>query len=429
MRRAPRATWRPLLERLEDRLAPAVSLVTSLDLDLDGDFDDVRIVGDARSNRVVMSDQPGTDRLIIAIDANNDGDLNDGNDVNELEHIYAGNSLVIDVSLGDGNDRFTYLQAENLDGQLRTVSVNLGRGNDTLFASDAGHGIVDSQVVFDVVAGQGNDNVAWALTELLASSVTWRASLGGGNDSSALDFVTVDEQTVLKIDVDLGTGNNDFNSSFGAIGQTVGANVDLDLVGGDDATHKDDIAVQFLGPVGNVTGASHVTLDAALFAGNDHFVTTLGGGVGNGSQLAIAAGGGAGNDTLEVNLSVVVNVVAGALLKTELRGGVGNDTISISTGTNAFNLGGSLQASLDGGGGNDQLSLILILANGASNHSDLQVLGGGGNDSIDYELDFPLLDPVGQALVDGGTGADVLNNFATVHGYFTRVETINPIGF
>src|SRR5262249_4212509 len=68
--------FQPRLEILESRWLPAVHL-TQLDLDYDGNMNDIQIVGDAAANRIVITDDPTAGKMHIAIDANNDGDFSE----------------------------------------------------------------------------------------------------------------------------------------------------------------------------------------------------------------------------------------------------------------------------------------------------------------------------------------------------------------
>ena len=67
--------FRPMLEQLEARLVPTVT-VQHLDLDNDGAADDFRIRGDGENSIVQMFDL-GNGLMGLAIDANGDGDFND----------------------------------------------------------------------------------------------------------------------------------------------------------------------------------------------------------------------------------------------------------------------------------------------------------------------------------------------------------------
>src|SRR3954468_23960669 len=106
LRARPMTRIYPVLEALEGRLVPAVVL-TPVDLDNDGNADDIRIVGDAGKNFVRIQDNGGS-TLTVSIDANGDGDYTDKGDLAPTSCNFPGKGVVVEVNLGGGNDVIEY---------------------------------------------------------------------------------------------------------------------------------------------------------------------------------------------------------------------------------------------------------------------------------------------------------------------------------
>ncbi|MFE6977194.1 hypothetical protein [Streptomyces sp. NPDC057682] len=99
----------------------------------------------------------------------------------------------------------------------------------------------------------------------------------------------------------------------------------------------------------------------------------------NDADLGSSVYGGDGNDTIEID---------GSLIETQIRGGDGNDKITVRNGI-------SEKALVSGGGGNDTLDVYEI-SDGAA------VLGEDGDDDITFS------GVVRGGVVDGGEGNDIL---------------------
>src|SRR5262245_15784647 len=124
------------LVEFTERVVPAV-ILSQLDLDADGTADDIRITGDLRNNKITIHDD-GQAILQIQIDANGDGDAIDGGDLNQMFN-FTGDSVVLEIASGAGNDSATYIADANLVGSARTVTVDLGGGNDAFLFEMSTH--------------------------------------------------------------------------------------------------------------------------------------------------------------------------------------------------------------------------------------------------------------------------------------------------
>ncbi|MCI0702031.1 MAG: hypothetical protein L0241_13190 [Planctomycetia bacterium] len=148
---------------------------------------------------------------------------------------------------------------------------------------------------------------------------------------------------------------------------------------------------------GDQTGRRAVLVDAGS---GDDTVTLTAGNI-NG-QFAFLANGSAGADTLsEVNC----DVAAGAVLAIALGGGIGNDTI---TGTAAGEIDGYFALSLSGGAGNDTITGEVDVAGDSTGQVVAVVSGGFGDDNLTLNVTGDGLTELQTliAVLSGGLGTD-----------------------
>lgn len=416
---------------MESRLVPAVQ-VTVLDLDHDGVANDLKILGDDKANFIRILDDPsGT--LQLEIDANGDGDTSDPAD-RPLGPM-AGFEKVILIVLGNGNDRVTHSVMGDFAGTERRLTVNLGQGNDFFrFTTNDKDVLAGSDVAITVFAGGGADQAEILFDGVSNSAVSVQALMGAGADGKLnspclLTFGqaggTLDNFASIDADWDLGNGENNFKAAIGAVGADVDgqATVDIGVLGGIGA---DKIALDLLGSVGNGTAPSNLTFAANLQAGNDIFTGRVHAdqfNIGADSQVRLTVLGSDGDDTLGLatfgDPASVLDLDAQSLFAIVFRGGLGNDVLNCKVfasvqAPGSLKLDGQMYLRLDGGEGDDQITLKLLNTAASVGNYNAAVYGGFGKDTVKFGLSHNAavvtFKPRGKVLLDGGLGNDKLEN-------------------
>jgi hypothetical protein len=431
-RRSPRRSYRTRLGLcpLDNRVVPAVVL-TSLDLDGDGTADDVRIVGDGQNSKIALLDN-GAGAVLIAIDANGDGDSADAGDTQGAVHQFSNNSFVLQVDLGGGNDSVDYHMSTDASGMARTLGINLGAGNDTFNFTTDGHAILaNSRLSIDVAGGAGNDQVTTTFGVVDASAVAANADLGAGNDVQTLKFGGIDQHAAVTLNSNLGAGKNVLTADFDGVGKFDQAAVDLNVLGG---SQVDLVFVNMHDDVGSGQTSSRFNANVDLGAGNDVFAATFDADklqfiVDDHSQCAFDVHGGAGIDALIADESGTgaIRIDPDGLLSLSLDGGAGNDVVIAQFDTTGpLDMKGAIRIRIDGGLGND--TLACTLANNATTTGayDVAIHGGAGNDTTSFNLTngggTPTFGPAGVVVLDGGTGTDTLTDLNKGVSYVTGFE-------
>lgn len=414
--------YRPTVEPLEGRLAPAV-IVAQLDLDDDGTADDIRIRGDSGKNVINISDD-GSAALTISIDANGDGDTGDPGDTPATPFAISMDSVVLDVRLGGGADQFVYSVPNNYSTSGRTLLCDLGGGSDS-FGFTSTSAIEDkSFLTLDVNGGAGKDDIDVFLNVVNNSTVDLRVALGSGADGRADDpaflfLGTIQNLGTVQVLYDLGPGNNFWTGYVGNVGKTSGGFLDLDVLGGNRSTDSDQVTLTLDGQVATSSVPGRLDVDVRLQAGNDAFNAKLvrsSFGVADHGQFQLAVDGGAGNDDQLVETfgamgSMTINGWCGF----RLNGGAGADSIVINLfAEDVLDLYGVLSVRMHGGTGADDCSLSLAVNDGSAGAYDLAIFGNGGDDAI-----FGMMDEgsstihalAGPPVLDGGSGND---SFASI---------------
>jgi hypothetical protein len=421
------------LDQLSARIVPAVVL-TQLDLDGDGAADDIRITGDLRNNKVTIHDD-GQSLLQVQIDANGDGDVADGGDLAQ-QYAFTGDSMVVEVNLGAGSDSVQYIADAPMLTSARTVTANLGGGNDT-FVWNMGTNLINSKsrIALDVTTGFGADTVDVTFGQVLASVVSVRTDLGAGIDSYDLAFGNIDEKASVDVDTDLGSGPNTHSVTLAGVGFNIQGVVDMAIVGGNQ---KDTVQVRLNNDVGGGAAdpPSRLSITADLLGGDDVFqgvldATGVNFRVDDRSQASISVRGGAGNDNLSVSRdgTNVMLIDPDAIMAIDLDGGLGNDTIGVNFGgSNAWQIEGTLRVRLEGGAGADVLNCLLSNNSTSPGAYDVAVHGGDGTDSVTFGLTSSggatTFGPAGGVILDGGAGTDALTNATPQVTFKSAFETI-----
>ncbi|SFJ37360.1 Ig-like domain-containing protein [Jannaschia pohangensis] len=327
-----------------------------------------------------------------------------GNDIifQSQSRFESGGFIATDIDGGDGNDAISVIGSQ---GDGTTVTGGLGDDTITLNGGTLRDGFVDG--------GDGTD-------VLLISN-----SFNEGTDFEGIESTTVTTSATIRIDadelVDLGTIS--FTDVFGSGSLNNDANVQLNfagltgpiIVGTGGVTAVGDELRVLISQIGQTAGQD-VTLDfSAVTRGTVNSFLGYNGGVANETIIGSAGddslsggsgqddlSGGAGNDTLRAGNglatldggagddSLVATTSSGRLL-----GGAGNDTISQSTGR--LESGTYVATEVDGGDGNDDITVSSIQGDGST------VTGGLGDDTLSFNSAT-----MRDGTIDGGAGNDQL---------------------
>ncbi|MBL8693391.1 MAG: hypothetical protein JNJ88_04775 [Planctomycetes bacterium] len=399
-------------------LAPTVAVNT-------GDFDnngttDVRVVGTSGIDRIQIDDNLTTGAVTISVDANGDGDFLDPGDVNANS---VGNVETIEVLAGNGNDVVTY-QVTGAGTRNRRIVIDGGGGNDTITGTGSAATLQLGGYTIDAIGGAGNDILNWAAPGNDNALYAFKWNAGVGNDTGSVTLFSSVFGGTVEIEGTLGTGTNQFTVE---IGGNVGLSSEpTDLrIRCEGGKQTDTVVVRY---TNNLNSASMALVDVNLGAGNDvfraefdHSTFDLQGAAANViPRFRIHAAGGDGNDNLSVSNEIFGQASTGVvllegILDIDLEGGLGNDELSVSLGDqdlDAFTAAGfraGVVLRMAGGEGNDTLNAAWSFANGSTGILDAAMFGGLGNDTFNVNVTKPVgvtLYPLVQWIVDGGAGTD-----------------------
>lgn len=404
--------FRPVIENLENRLVPAVT-VQQLDLDGDGAADDIRIVGDDQNNVIRISDN-GANGILLSIDANGDGDFTDAGELNAVSRAFQGKSGKFDIQLGGGDDKVEYTVTGAFDASKRALLVKLGKGSDE-FTFDAEGRVTDngSVIRLDVSGGQGDDGIQSDFGAIEDSSLSLRNSGGAGDDEIVLKVNdNIDFGATVDAAFDLGDGENVLAIALEGVGFSDVATATIDIVGGDDAQGQDTVLMLLGNDVGGGAKVSSLTITASLLAGDDEFQSKFEEGdvrVDDSSTLEIIVDGGDGDDGLLAEIADVGAGTGGMLVDSEaqfnleLSGGNGNDTVVAALDAD---VDGQFRFRLNGDSGNDvMLATLDMTGSSASGSVNAKLAGGAENDKMGFKL-VPGNVTVLKAVMDGEEGND-----------------------
>ncbi len=325
-----------------------------------------------------------------------------GNDTIQLSAILNVDSGAArnEASGGSGDDRIFAYASTNFYG-TQSIAFNRidgGDGNDQITASASGSSNFGDIVTNELTGGAGDDIIrGYVFADSNSSDAYGRNVLEGGEGNDLLQAFneTDGENTYTEVESVLDGGNGDDEltarsialSDIGLDGVTVASH---QLSGGNGV----DILTSSI-----VAEAATARIEAQLTGGqgDDRLSCTIEIELGSISGTPDAAtivnrlDGGAGNDILDVRVSVALyqygydDVVASPSVTNELHGGEGDDTISaiiesVSDNPETTVAGSSL---LFGGGGEDIIRVEggdgNILNGGAG---DDRLIGGSGSDTF-----------------------------------------------
>lgn len=343
--------------------------------------------------------------------------------VNAGRNLSNGDSVVLSVHGGDGNDRFVFsvLRAD----QPEYTVVWHRFSNREILTWDDGFSEIEASIASGGSHEIGNNNAGWFIVDgidsyeysALGSSdlfLSWNNNMrmalgGGGMDALYADWSTTTAaivwNTTVNNDVQRTLGNGVVVQSIERLLVKTGSGND-NLVMGDQDDH-----VETGGGDDRLNGGSG---NDVLMGGSGN--DTITGGVGSDSQ-----NGGLGSDVLNygtstsgVNVDIGLNTASGGDANGDtisgfetVYGGAGYDTLAGSAGANLMT-GNDGNDSLSGGGGNDTLlggAGADTLTGGAGADS---LAGGSSSDSLDGGTSADtLIGGLGKDTMTGGTGSDV----------------------
>lgn len=292
----------------------------------------------------------------------------------------------INVNLGRGNDTVTYSMDQVLrSNTTRTLNVNLGDGNDsfTMNAKNLEGRLtpigVGTSFQLNVNGGAGADSI-----RMLAMTTFFDNFDGGGNTVPW----TLNEGSRFSANLQGGAGNDTIRiDQQGGPVQVKGANFSLAMSGGEGT----DSLVNTLG----------VSVENSIQT-TSTYITTMNGGAGNDflqvlpsrvnqpttpkweGSVALTMDGSDGNDIMQA--SVNADLVTNAVFSGIMLGGAGADIMSLDyRGT----MDGTIFLNMDGGLGNDNLRATLTpsaLSKGKVGvpTTPATVRGGAGDDVVRF---------------------------------------------
>ena len=395
-------------------VAGAACSVTALDLDGNGSLD-LRIVGDAADQRLEIVDDPDAGTTTVFLDCNGNGDFLDAA-AGDRNGLVLGSFELFDLRLGSGDDTvlIEVPQKARYRDANRNFVVQLGGGQNTFrfrhpSATRLEYTAERSRLSIDVQGGGDADDVEVGLKGSIASLVVVRLDVGGGNDT--VRFGTTEEVRYEQASV---------------------VDVSIEADAGDDHVTYNPTADLFDGSIYRVSiagGAGADTVDGGLGVlvsdGQLHIAVDLGAGndvlswqplllVSPAGRVHIRIAGGPGNDNIKIDGagSLATCTILG-LLSLVVHGDDGNDvmTANLSPST-ACEVDGTVRVHLDGGSGNDAVNLGYVSNAASTGQYDFLVRGGLGTDTLFLAFDNAGIStaaaytPVGAALLDGGYGTD-----------------------
>jgi Ca2+-binding RTX toxin-like protein len=316
--------------------------------------------GDGAADRVTVNGSAGDDNIKV-VTSGGSIDVNGLAAQVTIAHADAGDVLA--VNGGGGND---VIDASAIKaGQLVSLNINGGDGNDTITGS-AGNDIVNGGRGNDVAnLGAGDDTFVWNPGD---GSDTVEG--GKGTDTLLFNGANINEN----INISANGGRVLFTRDVAAIAMDLNGveHIDFNALGGADNITVNDLSG---------TGVNQVNLDL---------------GANDGAADTVTINGTAGSDVITVTehdgiitvsgLGQDINITdAGAGDRIVINGLDGDDVITAS------GLHGGIQLVANGGNGDDVL------------------IGGSGNDTLTGGAgDDVLIGGPGQDILDGGSGNNVL---------------------
>lgn len=333
------------LEQLEGRQLLSVSMIqTGSTLYITGSTagDSVQILDEHAGLNVTTS---------VSVDTNHDGSFVSAGDqhgsftgITDFNISLTGAGSALDIRLGDN-----YIAVD------KSFVVRMGDGNDRFnFTTAPGQGLRHSHVTLDVSTGSGNDQVSLSLQDIAkSSSITGTINTNAGNDSVQVSGYTAIRNSSVALTTNLGSGSDNYQElidleGFRLYGTSSSWQTTVNGGGGSDT----------------ITQRSANGTRAAAFEG-----------VFSNSFL-----GGLGSDAIDLSMETLS--LNGGTLALNADGGDGNDTVSVSATVHPASTGGRIDILAGGGAGDDALDLTLNADNTLNTYTHRGAILDGG-DGID----------------------------------------------
>ena len=332
-----------------------------------------------------------------------------GDDTIMLDQSLVGSDGAGTVSGGEGNDSIALSNNSHIGWSAGATGQVLGDAGEDTIVLDSSR--VGSDGAGTVSGGEGNDSIVLGNGSDIGSDSDGSGQVlgGAGDDTISLDDSKVGQNGAGAVSG--GEGNDSIIlSNSSDVGYSSSASNQVLGDAGDDTIILDD---SYLGLFGSGTvsggegndsimlrGSSHIaaaTYSGAVFgdAGDDTIILD---GSYVGRMGAATVSGGEGNDSIRLSNQSVIGVEAtgtGGVL-----GDAGDDTITIDDSI----IGRDGAGMVDGGEGNDSITLSNGSDLGEISGSTGQVFGGAGDDTI--TLDGSDVALRGAGTVSGGEGND-----------------------
>jgi hypothetical protein len=388
---------------LATRDTQAACQVTTGDLDKNG-LQDLQIVGDARKQTLIIDAYQA--QTVVTLDCDADGKFNHpaAGDLDHKVFPFAPTAYVI--LLKSGSDAITVNLADTWAGQVRTIDVLLGGGTDSFTLAGPGALTAKSKLILNVDGATGDDSVTLNLPGIDDSELYVKANLQDGQNA----MTVLNSRPILHGGIALVNAELLGTYSTYKVKQTSAAVVDgtLDItIDGSVNPNAGDGGTADIG--GQIGSHGRVFVRANLGPGADDFFGNISvTSIAAGGELHVDVNGGPGDDSL---MLIGGATTSAGLVDVNLFGGDGNDGVAVDLGgTNT----GVIRARADGGPGDDTLTchVAMVAPMTAKPVLDLFVFGGGGSDTINFEVDNSgpngpaNYGPAGTAFVDGGAGSD-----------------------
>lgn len=279
--------------------------------------------------------------------------------------------LGLDLSLGDGNNSVN-VQGNSFISAQTDIRVETGRGLDTVVGSFAGTlDCSDSGQSFNFTTklGDGRDNLTLGFQDLLTNT-NLSLDTGAGNDRVAVAAKSVAcssslGETRLQMNLDLGAGNDQFDGQLsGDVSDTTNAaaaSFSVNAGKGDDTLTFDAFSDIGRPPRGGALALSFIgdrgdDVMAVNYAGKQATVTSTaqGGALTREASLNITLSGGAGNDTIGLNLNRT-DKTGKPVIHAKIYGGDDNDNLSFTLKGKGAIRGKQL---IDAGGGKNKVKAL-----------------------------------------------------------------------
>jgi hypothetical protein len=370
-----------------------------------------------------------------------------------------------DLSLASKKDTLEFDLAGPYSGRQADVQVSLGTGENHFTFNPGQTGITNhSDVNLNLQGHNGNDFVNLSFGEILESRLAVAASNLGGSKTpvsptSVRDTITFGvgktgiRNSSVDVNVGLGQGTNNLVINYGAdLGHLLGAGaavasdfgpstMNVNITG---SSRGKDAANITLNAIGEVNTESTLNFNVQFVAGNNTFkglfdantfqIDDDGGefrtGPHSGAAAHFTVHGGSGNDSISFqSINQAHTIELSGLFDINIVAGAGKDNINVNFGgpggftdDDPFELlavNRDFRLRIDGGTGADTMKVNLSNASTATFAYDIALQGGSKKNDITFvgvnAGGTPSFGPANTVLIDGGLGAintvDVFGNF------------------